>query len=128
MRQKKSNELTRAELEVMRILWAQKKAFVNEIIDDMAAPKPAYNTVSTIVRILERKGIVAHETFGKSHRYYPIVGREEYTQSYMRGVVAHFFDNSVTQMFSFLAEQENFSPKEIEKIVRIAEKAIESKK
>ncbi len=128
MKQRKNNELTRAELGVMRILWARERAFVNEIIDDMAPPKPAYNTVSTIVRILERKGIVGHEAVGKGHRYHPLVGREEYTQSYMRNVVTHFFDNSVTQMFSFLAEQENFSPREIEKIVRIAKKAIESKK
>lgn len=121
-------ELTRAELEIMQILWAKEQAFVNEILDEMPEPKPAYNTVSTIVRILEKKGVVAHEAFGKSHRYYPLIGKEEYTQSFMRNVMGNFFDNSVTQMFSFLAAKENLSAREIEEIARIAQKAVESKK
>ncbi len=121
MRQKKNSELTRAELEVMRILWARERAFVNEILDDMAAPKPAYNTVSTIVRILEKKGVVGHEAIGKGHRYHPLVGREEYTQTFMRNVVGNFFDNSVSQMFSFLADREDLSVREIEEIVRIVQ-------
>lgn len=121
-------ELTRAELEIMQILWAKEQAFVNEILDEMPEPKPAYNTVSTIVRILEKKGVVSHEAFGKSHRYYPLIGKEEYTQSFMRNVMGNFFDNSVTQMFSFLAAKENLSAREIEEIARIAQKAVESKK
>jgi predicted transcriptional regulator len=114
-------ELTRAELEVMHILWARGHAFVHELIEVMAEPKPAYNTVSTIVRILEKKGMVAHEAFGKSHRYYPVIGREEYTQTFMHNVVGNFFDNSVPRMFSFLAEKENLSIQEIEEIIRIVQ-------
>ncbi|MDR0955416.1 MAG: BlaI/MecI/CopY family transcriptional regulator [Rikenellaceae bacterium] len=121
-------ELTRAELEVMQILWRKEKAFVSDILDEMAEPKPAYNTVSTIVRILEKKGVVSYEAFGKSHRYYPLISREEYTQTLMQNVVGNFFDHSVTQMFSFLAERENLSTREIEEIVAIAKQAIESKK
>ena len=121
MRQKKNSELTRAELEVMQILWPLEKAFVNEILDEMTEPKPAYNTVSTIVRILEKKGVVGHEAFGKSHRYYPLIGREEYKQTVMRNVVGNFFNNSVSQMFSFLADRENLSIQEIEEIRRIVQ-------
>ena len=69
-------ELTKAELEVMQILWKLKKAFVGDILDRMVEPKPAYNTVSTVVRLLEKKGVVGHESFGKSHRYYPLVDKE----------------------------------------------------
>lgn len=120
-------ELTRAELEIMQILWKKEQAFVNDILEVMPEPKPAYNTVSTIIRILERKGVVSHEAFGKSHRYYPLISKEEYTQSYMQNVVGNFFNNSVTQMFSFLASKENLSAKEIEEIAAIAQKAIEAK-
>jgi predicted transcriptional regulator len=121
-------ELTRAELEIMQILWMKEKAFVHEVLEEMPVPKPAYNTVSTVIRILERKGIVWHEAFGKSHRYYPLIGKEEYTRSFMRNVMGNFFDNSVTQMFSFLATRENLSAREIEEIAEIARKAIETQR
>ena len=121
-------ELTRAELEIMQILWKKERAFVNEVLEDMPEPKPAYNTVSTIIRILEKKGVVSHEAFGKSHRYYPLVSKEEYTQSYMQNVIGNFFDNSFTQMFSFLASKENLSAKEIEEIASIARQAMEAKR
>ena len=77
-------ELTKAELEVMQILWKLKKAFVGDILDRMVEPKPAYNTVSTVVRLLEKKGVVGHESFGKSHRYYPLVDKETYADSYVQ--------------------------------------------
>lgn len=73
-------ELTRAEEQVMQILWDLDKAFVKEIVEKFADPKPAYNTVSTIIRILQEKGFVDHETFGKSHRYFPLVDKETYTR------------------------------------------------
>ena len=121
-------ELTRAELEIMRILWAREKAFVNEVLEDMPEPKPAYNTVSTIIRILEKKGVVSHEAIGKGHRYYPLVSREAYTQTFMRSVMGNFFDHSAAQMFSFLADRESLSVREVEEIADIARKAIEARK
>ncbi|MDR2936110.1 MAG: BlaI/MecI/CopY family transcriptional regulator [Rikenellaceae bacterium] len=114
-------ELTRAELEVMQILWRTDNAFVNDILEEMPDPRPAYNTVSTIVRILEKKGVVGHEAFGKSHRYRPLIGKEEYTRNFMQGVMHNFFDNSFTQLFSFFSASENLSTAEIEEIRRIAE-------
>ena len=121
-------ELTRAELEIMQILWQKEKAFVGEVLEEFPEPKPAYNTVSTIIRILERKGVVWHEAFGKSHRYYPLVSKEEYTRFFMRNVMGNFFNNSTAQMFSFLAAKEDLSPREIEEIAEIARRAIEAKK
>ena len=94
-------ELTKAELEVMQILWKLKKAFVGDILDRMVEPKPAYNTVSTVVRLLEKKGVVGHESFGKSHRYYPLVDKETYADSYVRRVMGNFFDGSLESGFVF---------------------------
>ena len=121
-------ELTRAELEIMQILWTRNGAFVHEVLDDMPEPKPAYNTVSTIVRILERKGAVTHEAFGKSHKYIPLFSKEEYTRSFMRNVAGNFFDHSFTQMVSFLTMKEDLSVKEVEEIAAIAKQAIEARK
>ena len=69
-------ELTRAELEIMQVLWNRGAAVVHGILDEMDEPKPAYNTVSTIVRILEKKGFVAHKAYGKTHEYYPVVSKD----------------------------------------------------
>ena len=87
-------ELTRAEEQVMQILWDLDKAFVKEIVEKFADPKPAYNTVSTIIRILQEKGFVDHETFGKSHRYFPLVDKETYNRKFLRNFVGNYFENS----------------------------------
>ena len=102
----------------------EKNAFVNDILERMPEPKPAYNTVSTIVRILEKKGAVGHEVLGKSHRYYPLFGREAYTQNLMQGVVRNFFGNSFARMVSFFCEKEHLPVDESEKILQIAQEAI----
>ena len=114
-------ELTRAELEIMQILWEKRKAFVGDILDAMPAPKPAYNTVSTIVRILEKKGFVTHTAYGRTHEYHPLVGREEYTEQYMTGVLSNFFGGSLVQMVSFLSSRENVSLKEAYSLIGILE-------
>ena len=71
-------ELTRAELEIMQVIWDKERVLVHDILSEMTEPKPAYNTVSTVVRILEKKGYVGHKAYGKTHEYYPLVEREEY--------------------------------------------------
>ena len=117
-------ELTKAELEVMQILWKLKKAFVGDILDRMVEPKPAYNTVSTVVRLLEKKGVVGHESFGKSHRYYPLVDKETYADSYVRRVMGNFFDGSLSNLVSFFTEREDLSLAESETENRLAEEAL----
>ncbi len=114
---KRPQELTRAELEIMQILWDKKRAFVGNILDVMPAPKPAYNTVSTIVRILEQKGFVGHTAYGRTHEYHPLIGREEYTEQYMNNVLGNFFGGSLVQMVSFLSRRENISVKELDSII-----------
>jgi predicted transcriptional regulator len=111
-------ELTRAEEEIMQVLWSLKSAFVKDVIAKLPRPKPAYNTVSTIIRILQQKGFVGHEIEGKSHRYYPLITKEAYTRAYMRGFVKRYFNGSYQQMVSFFTKEDNLSIKELEQLVK----------
>ena len=84
-------ELTKAEEQIMQLLWEQEKAFVKDIVDQMPDPKPAYNTVSTIIRILEKKGFVGHNAYGKTHEYFPLIARKDYTRNYMKSFISNYF-------------------------------------
>lgn len=117
-------ELTRAEEQVMQILWELETAFVKEVIERIPEPKPAYNTVSTIVRILEKKGFVGHVAFGKSHRYHPLITKKEYTRKFMKGFVRNYFSNSYRDMVSFFAKEEQVSLSELEEVKRMVEEQI----
>lgn len=121
-------ELTKAEEQIMHILWELDEAFVKDIISKLPKPKPAYNTVSTIVRILERKGFVAHKAYGKTHRYYPIVQKEDYTKVHMKSFVKNYFSNSFEQMVSFFAKEKSLTVNEMEEILKIMEEEIKKQK
>jgi len=115
-------ELTKAELQLMQLLWKREKAFVNDLVGDLPDPKPAYNTVSTIIRILERKGFVSHNSFGKTHEYFPLINRDLYLNSYMGNVLQSFFSNSLPNLVSFLSKKEGISLEEANEIMKIIEK------
>ncbi|RUT79049.1 BlaI/MecI/CopY family transcriptional regulator [Ancylomarina longa] len=117
-------ELTRAEEQVMQILWKLENAFVKEIIEKISEPKPAYNTISTIVRILEKKGFVGHVAYGKSHQYYPLITKKDYTKKFMKGFVRNYFSNSYRDMVSFFAKEEQVSLSELEEVKRMVEEQI----
>mgnify|MGYP000980207614 CR=1 FL=1 len=121
-------ELTRAEEEIMQILWKIEKGFVKDIVEKLPEPKPAYNTVSTIVRILEKKGFVGHKAYGKTHEYFPLVAKEKYTKDFMKGVVKNYFSNSFKQMVSFFTNEKKMSLKELEEIKAMMEKEIKKTK
>lgn len=110
-------ELTRAEEEVMQVLWDLESAFVRDIISQLSGPEPAYSTISTIVRILEEKGFVGHESVGRSHKYHPLVSKEEYTSSFMKGFVKKYFSGSYQQMVSFFTKEDNLSLQELEQLL-----------
>lgn len=120
-RKDKMKELTKAEEQLMRILWRKEKAFVKEIIEEMDDPKPAYNTVSTIIRILETKGFVGHEEFGKSHRYYPAVSKKDYSKFRMNDMVKNYFGNSAKQVVSFFANNKKIDLNEADEIIKMLE-------
>ena len=121
-------ELTKAEEQVMHILWKLEQAFVKEIVAEMPEPKPAYNTVSTIVRILENKGFVEHEAFGKTHRYYPLISKERYTQFFLKRVVNDYFENSFQEMVSFFSQDKSISVTDLEEIMDMIQKQIREKR
>lgn len=122
------NKLTKAEEEIMSILWDIEKGFVKDIIEKLPEPKPAYNTVSTIIRILCTKGFVDFEDFGRSHQYYALIQRDEYKTKYLNNVVSRFFDNSYKNMVSFFSESDDLSLKQLEEIKKIIEKQMEKKR
>lgn len=110
-------ELTKVELQLMNVLWDKKAAFVNDILEELPEPKPAYNTVSTFMRILVTKGFVGYKAMGKSHQYHPLVSREAYMDYFLSGVKNTFFRGSFQSMMSFFAKKEKLSKKELEELV-----------
>ena len=121
-------ELTKAEEQVMQILWDIKKGFVNDVIERMPEPKPAYNTVSTITRILETKGFVDHKPYGKSHEYFPLVSREKYTKAFFGGFLSRYFSSSFKQLVSFFSKQNNMTIQEMEEIMNLLNEQIQKQK
>lgn len=110
-------ELTKAEEQVMQYLWKLKEAFVKDVVSEFPNPKPAYNTVSTIVRILEKKEFVAYKAFGRTHMYYPLISKEDYTKQTADHLVNRYFSGSFEQMVSFFVKEKNISAKELEEII-----------
>ncbi len=121
-------ELTKAEEQVMQALWKIKKGFVNDILEEFPNPKPAYNTVSTIVRILVKKGFVSYTAYGKSHEYFPLIAKKEYTRVYLDGFISGYFSNSYKQLVSFFSKENNLSLSELEEIREMMDEQIEKQK
>lgn len=111
-------ELTRAEDQIMQILWKLEKGFVKDIIEQMPLPKPAYNTVSTIIRILEKKGFVSHDAYGKTFRYFPLVSKKEYTRGYMSNFMRNYFSGSFQEMVSFFAKEDKMSLSDLDELMK----------
>ena len=109
--------LTKAEEEIMQVLWKLENAFVKDVVDELPTPKPHYNTVSTIIKILEDKGFAAHESFGKSNRYYPVIKKDAYSKKSMTQFVKSYFEGSYTNMLSFFAKEKDISIEELESIL-----------
>jgi BlaI family transcriptional regulator, penicillinase repressor len=121
-------DLTKAEEQVMQVLWKIKKGFVKDILEHFDDPKPAYNTVSTIVRILQDKGFVSHRAYGRTHEYYPVVTKSEYSKSHLSTFVNDYFSNSFEKMVSFFAKEKSISLKEMEEIMKIMESEVKKQK
>jgi predicted transcriptional regulator len=115
----KSQELTRAELEIMQVIWDKGRCLVHDVLEVLPEPKPAYNTVSTVIRVLEKKGYVDHKAYGKTHEYYPIIDRDTYTRGFMAGVLNNFFGGSASRMVSFLSSNKSISLEETDEIIKL---------
>jgi len=114
-------ELTRAEEQVMQVLWKIRKGFVKDILEYFDDPKPAYNTVSTIVRILQDKGFVDHRAYGRTHEYFPLISKSDYSKMHLNTFVKDYFSNSFEKMVSFFAKERGISVKEMGEIMKIME-------
>jgi predicted transcriptional regulator len=110
----------------MQLLWKQEKAFVKDIIDEIPEPKPAYNTVSTIIRILEKKGFIGHNAYGKTHEYFPLVSRKDYTRTFMKNFVRNYFSGSFQEMVSFFAKEDNMTLTDLDEMIEDVKRDLEN--
>jgi BlaI family transcriptional regulator, penicillinase repressor len=121
-------ELTKAEEQVMQIIWKLKKCFVKDVVEQFKEPKPAYNTVSTIIRILEKKGFVSYKSYGSTYEYFPLISKKEYSGIYLGNFVKNYFGNSYKSLVSSFASGEKISIKELEEMKQLFDKEIKKKK
>lgn len=125
---KTGRELTRAEEQIMHILWDKGAGLVHDILGEFPDPKPAYNTVSTIIRIMEQKGFVGHKAYGRTHEYFPLISKKDYTKKYFRNFVTNYFGNSYKSVASFFTSEEKLSIRELEEIRQLMDEEIRKQK
>ncbi|MBC6610346.1 BlaI/MecI/CopY family transcriptional regulator [Hymenobacter sp. BT507] len=114
-------ELTRAEEQVMQVLWQRGPSFVKDVLPELPAPTPAYTTVSTIIRILEQKGFVGHEAFGRTHRYHALVAQDAYRRFSLTKLLGGYFGGSFSRLVSFFAQEENLDARQLDELLRHAQ-------
>lgn len=114
-------ELTKAEEQVMLILWEMKEGLVKEVIEKMEPPKPAYNTVSTVIRVLEGKGFISHKAIGNTHVYFPLITEEQYKHFAFDKVMNNYFENNYQSLVSFLVKEKNMDMNELDELIALAE-------
>ncbi|QIL38993.1 BlaI/MecI/CopY family transcriptional regulator [Pedobacter sp. HDW13] len=113
-------ELTKTEERIMQVLWKLQKAFVKDIIEELDdEPKPPYNTISSIVRLLEKKGYVNYKAYGKTYEYFPAITKDEYAKTTFSKLFSGYFDNSPASLLSFMVKEEKLSEKDIEEIKQL---------
>jgi len=116
-------ELTKTEERAMQILWKLKRGFVKDIIDAMPDdPKPPYNTISSVVRLLEKKGYIGYKAYGKTYEYFPLITKSEYRKASVGKMLSGYFDNSAESLFSFMLKENQLSQEDIKKIKDIINK------
>jgi BlaI family penicillinase repressor len=116
-------ELTKTEERVMQVLWYLKKAFVKDIIEAMPDdPKPPYNTISSVVRLLEKKGYVDYTAYGKTYEYFPAITKAEYRKASFKKMFTGYFDNSVESLLSFMVKEQKLGEDDIKKIREMIDK------
>jgi predicted transcriptional regulator len=112
----------------MQILWDINKGFVKDVIEKMPDPKPAYNTVSTIIRILEKKGFVGYQSFGKTHQYHPLIERDVYRSFFLKNMIGNYFGGSIKNLVSFFAKENDLDINDMEEIMKYVEEDLKSDK
>lgn len=113
--------LTKAEEKIMQILWKIEKGFIKDILEQFPAPKPPYNSVSTIVRVLVKKEIVGYREYGGTYEYFPLISMEDYSKGQLNRIVKDYFDNSFKQVASFFSEKKDLKSSEVDEIISMLE-------
>jgi len=121
-------EITKAQEEILKALWKINNGAVSDILDVLPNPKPAYNTVATVIKVLENKGYIAHKTYGKTNVYYPAISKSEYAQFVLSETFKGLFNGSLNQMMSCFVKNKNVSVKELEELKQLLETEIEKQK
>ncbi len=111
-------QLTKAEEQIMQVLWKTEKAFLREVIDQMPSPRPHQNTVATLLKILGEKEFVGIHTIGRNHQYYPLVSKEDYSKRTMKQLVKGYFEGSFNNVVSFMVKENNISVEELESLLK----------
>uniref|UniRef100_UPI0032166442 BlaI/MecI/CopY family transcriptional regulator n=1 Tax=uncultured Draconibacterium sp. TaxID=1573823 RepID=UPI0032166442 len=117
-------DLTKAEEQIMQHLWDMKEGIVRDIRDKFEDPKPARNTVSTVLRVLEKKEFVSHKSYGNVHVYFPLVSREEYSRTQLTGLMKKYFDNSFSSLATFFAKEKDLSIQDLEELMNETKKKL----
>jgi len=112
-------KLAKREEQIMQVYWELGKAFIKEVIPHLPDPKPHYNSVATMVKILEDKGFLDHESVGNLYCYFPVITREEYQKHAMKDIVSQYFNNSYPRMLAFFAKEQNLSEEELKEILQM---------
>jgi len=112
-------QLAKREEQIMQVIWQFEKAFIKDIIDELPEPKPHYNTIATMVKILQDKGFVAAEKLGNTYRYSPLVPLAEYRKQDVASIKKKYFGNSLASMLTHFAKEENLSDAELDELIRI---------
>ena len=118
----KVKELTKAEEQIMQILWQLGEGIVKDILEQMQEPKPAYNTVSTVVRVLEGKGFIDHKAYGNSHVYFPLISEAQYRKFTFDKMMSNYFSNSYESLVSFIADEKKLGVKELDELTKLIDK------
>ena len=114
----KIKSLTRAEEEIMQYIWQLGRCTVSNIIDEIKEPKPPHSSISSIVRILERKGFVDHKSYGRTYEYFPLITKEDYSKGSVLSLIREYFDGSTQQLVSFLVAKEETSIEELQELIK----------
>ncbi|MDR2920196.1 MAG: BlaI/MecI/CopY family transcriptional regulator [Tannerella sp.] len=120
-------QLTKAEEQVMQYLWTIGEGLVQDVRNCFPDPKPSRTTVSTIIRILETKGFIAHKANGRVFTYYPLIRKEDYSKHQLFGMLKNYFNNSFASMASFFAKESNMNLQEMEALLEDTKKELEKK-
>jgi BlaI family transcriptional regulator, penicillinase repressor len=113
-----AKQLTKAEEQIMQVIWKLDKAFLREIIDALPAPKPHNNTVATLLKILVEKEFIGIEVFGRMHRYYALISKDAYTKNSMKTLVKGYFEGNFSNVVSFMVKENNLSVEELELLLK----------